>query len=196
MSKDFIPTKNKSTLEREHRILTTFRSFVKQSLNKDLSKILKRKDTFEYCLEHFFRNLRVGKDQTMPKKNTCEFYRSFIKNYVLKEAGWDISDVEQFPTFNAFYKDYITTLRVEGKAETEHHPPIPYDTLEGLFKLMCTLHELIVGNPQDEWYTLNIEQLSYSFRDKFHYLAQYGKLFLTSCSIFSNYEPLNNEFCQ
>ena len=69
---------------------------------KTLADLVTDKVELENCLCQFFHSYRVGKENTLPKKNTLLSCRSHIKCEVMKltEAKVDIQQKEIFPKFH------------------------------------------------------------------------------------------------
>ena len=130
------------------------------------------------CVEEFLNRFRVGKDQSRPKKNTLDQYKSFIKNHLIKEKGWDITNTRDFPKFNTFYRGLLLKLKDAGKADTSHHPEIPSSTLSALNSFLVILHKLIIGDPKTEEYMSLIEKIPQEWQSNYHYLCQYGMIFI------------------
>ena len=118
---------------------------------------------------------KVKIEQSLPKKNTIDSYRSFLKNHILKKTNWDISNQIEFPKFHRFYRGFIHTLKDDGKADTQHHREIPASIIQKIYTLMKLLHQLIVKSPSDPKYDLLLEEIPQNFKGKHHYLLQYGK---------------------
>ena len=136
---------------------------------------MKEKEALENVLTKFFQMLKVGKDQNIPKRNTCESYKSFIKLFIQKETKLDISNAVEFPKFNSFYRGFMKTLKDNGRADTSHHPEIPSHIIQKIYSLLAILHQLIVKSSSDEQYQSLLDQVPDSYKGKHHYLVQYGK---------------------
>ena len=145
---------------------------------------MKDRNEIEKCVVEFFRMLRVGKDQTLPKKNTYEMYRSFIKCLIIKKTSWDITNIALFPNFKPFYHGLIKAVeknQLEKASQSQEETAlsrlgISEELLHRIYKLIYNLHGLVLGNPEDESYQAMIEELPIDYKDKYHYLAQYGKI--------------------
>ena len=146
----------------------------KSFLLQNLVEVLKDPQEIEHCLQEFFRMLRVGKEQDLPKRNTAEMYKSCIKSHIMKETSWDITNIGIFPKFNGFYRGYLKTLIEEGKAEKKKWDKIPPDHLDKILQLLSILHGLILGDPNDESYTGLLEHIPFHYQERIHLLAQYG----------------------
>ena len=83
------------------------------------SVVLESKDETEKILIDFFHSVRVGKDgNLMPKRNTADMYRTYVKGYIFKKTGLDISSPTNFPKFCEYYKGYCKTLKAQGRGDT------------------------------------------------------------------------------
>ena len=136
------------------------------------------KESMLRSIEEFLNRFRVGTDKTRPKKNTLDQYKSMIKNHLIKEKGWDITNTKDFPKFNTFYRGLLLKLKDSGKADTEHHKEIPPATLSKINSFLSILHQLVIGTPKTEEYDSLIEKLPVKWQDNYHYLCQYGIMFI------------------
>ena len=76
--------------------------------------LLKDKTKLEDVIMHFFYSMRVNNGQ-VPKKNSFEQKKSFVKKMILQESQnqLDISTQADFPRFIKFYKSYIKKLKMK-----------------------------------------------------------------------------------
>ena len=143
----------------------------------------------EAVVIRFFQMLKVRKEQDLPKRNTTDSYKSFLKNFIIRETKWDITDRVEFPRFHSFYRGLILTLKNGGKADTEHHREIPAGIIEKIYSLLAILHQVMIKNPAECDYDELLQQIPEKYRGKHHYLTQYGKIFFFSLT------PLNIFIC-
>lgn len=64
---------------------------------------------------------------------------------------------------------YSKQLKKEGLADVTHRKVIPENSEVAIQKFLAYIHQLMV--PQDKY---DLSKLSIEWRDKIHYLAQYG----------------------
>ena len=151
---------------------------------QEITEILNDKELLEKSLQDFFNNLRVGKEKLRPMRNTAEMYKTFIKGYILKKNGQDISDSIIFRNFCDFYKGFCKTLKSEGRGDTHHNREIPDSVIAEIYELLATIYSLMIADPNDASYQDLIRKLPESYRGDqgqtkgFNYLAQYGFLFI------------------
>ena len=136
---------------------------------------LKEQNEIEMALLGFFRLFRV-KDGELPRRSTVEFYKSFLKNYIIKEKHLDISDKNVFIKFNRFWKSYAESLKSEGKGDVQHNCEVPDEILSDIYSLLATIHDLMNADPHDPSYETLLEKLPEQIHDSFHYYAQYGAM--------------------
>ena len=92
------------------------------------------KDNLEDIAIEFIRQLRVNGDQ-LPKRNTIEMYKSFLKKFILIETKMDVTNEIQFEKFGRAYKTYLRTLKSAGRGDTDHHCEISEKDLGKIYKI-------------------------------------------------------------
>ena len=100
----------------------------------------------------FYKEFRVRGDDLM-KKKTAENYKSFLRGYIMDQTDnpkIDIMDRKQCPGFVHFYKEYLRTLKKEGKCEVDHRKSITEKDLELLSEVGKLCHGILIGNPFEE----------------------------------------------
>ena len=149
-----------------------------------MDEILSSQDLLEKSLEDFFFGLRVGKNQLRPMRNTSDMYKSFIKNYILKKTGQDITNSVKFRNFTGFYKGYLKTLKSEGRGDVNHNREIPDAHIAVVYELLADIYSLMIADPNDSSYGDLIKKIPEDYRGEigqtkgFNYLAEYGFCFL------------------
>ena len=98
--------KAKGTLAKESSVLRSFTEFVNNEEDiENLVALWSDKPKLDSTLSKYFYCFRLLNGE-LPKRNTVECYKSFLKQIVLKNTNgqWDICDKNGFPKFTAFYK--------------------------------------------------------------------------------------------
>jgi hypothetical protein len=102
------------TLKKRRIIVGLIERYLKEfnCKHKTLAELVTDKVELENCLCQFFHSYRVGKENTLPKKNTLLSCRSHIKCEIMKltEAKIDIQQKEIFPKFHVSFADLRFTL--------------------------------------------------------------------------------------
>ena len=96
----------KETIGREANVLQSFTNFVNNEKDvESLEALWSNKSLLDSILTKYFYCFRL-KNGEMPKRNTVEQFKSFLKIIILKntDSKWDISKQVDFPKFKAFYK--------------------------------------------------------------------------------------------
>ena len=169
----------KSTLDREGKVIEIFLNFAKDHHDQDGEKVFENPVAkLEDIILDFFVTLRVGKKEDLPKRNTVEVYKSFIKGIVKKKTGWDLTEATDFPRFAAFYKGFLKKLKSEGKGDTCHNDEIPKETLEKIFVFLKDVQGILEAD--GDITDLIESNIPKEHRKTFHYLVEYGAFFLIS----------------
>jgi hypothetical protein len=180
MIQDIIDTGglDKNTLKKQQYAQNYFHAYLKLRGNPGIDDLLKDKMLLQDCLIGYFNDLRVNGND-LPMRGTSEVHRSFIKKMIMtkSEGVLDISCDATFQKFTAFYKGYIRNLKKNGKGDTKHRQEIPNDSLikiTTMLKLICNL----MGTKDKLTMVNGMADLPEQYRNKLHYLAQYGAQFI------------------
>ena len=147
-------------------------------LLQDPEEIYNDPNELEKTIQSFFQQFRVGKDQSLPKRNTSDMFKSHLKGHILKKVNLDITDTKIFPGFKRFYDGYCKTLKSAGKGNTKHNPEVPDESLAKIYSLLNTIHGLMLGDPNDPSYDELLSKIPNEKQENIHYLALYGAIML------------------
>ena len=137
----------------------------------DFQDLLKDKTKLEDVIMHFFYSMRVNNGQ-VPKKNSFEQKKSFVKKMILQESQnqLDISNQADFPRFIKFYKSYIK--KVENETPSIGVFAIPEDHMKQIYGFLTYLHTILNGTCQD------LSYIPVGYESRYHYLVLRGTIFI------------------
>ena len=90
----------------------------------------------------------------------------------------DITEPNQFPKFRGFWKSLVLKLNKAGKGDIQHHKAVPEQSLKAIYKFLSILSDLMVLDDSYEEFKRNLDKIPEDYRQTYHYLAQYGAIFI------------------
>lgn len=170
---------SKSTLKQKSRCESHFNEFLSQN-GLSLAEALEKKEALEDLLIKYISTFRVKREMELPSRNTIEQCKSFLKTLILAKSSGslDISKASLFPKFDRFWKSFLVKLKGHGKGDTNHHEEIPTASLAAIYELLQVLSDLMVMDENDSGFRSRIVKIPKEHRESYHYLAQYGFLFI------------------
>ena len=149
------------------RAISHFTEFIKSNIAReeenefwqDISKI-------EPLLIQYFASYRV-KNNELPKRNTIEGAKSFVKTMILNrsQSKINISNESQFPKFNRAWKGILLKLKKNGKLDTTHHDTLTDDELEKMYNLLEVLFNLMKLNKNDKDFNYYHSKIPKEYQD-------------------------------
>ena len=172
-----------------------FLNFVKSTFADDIESIENgdfwlETNKVEKALIKYFGTYRK-KNGKLPKGNTVEQSRSFIKTMIKGKTKLkvDISNEIQFPDWTRFWKGLLGKLKHNGNLDTEHYDTLTEEELKKMNDFLKVLFNLMKLNRNDEKFHEYLEQIPEEYKDNYNYLALYGAICIV---IFQVSSPIKN----
>ena len=175
---------SENTKAARERYLRYFMEYLKSNFKEDLESI--ENDTFwveieklENALIKYFSTYRK-RNGDLPMLNHLDAARSHIKTMIKSKtkSAVDISDENQFPSWNRVWHGLCGKLKHHGKGDTKHHDSLTPDELQKMYDLLKILYKLMQIDESDKEFNHYIAQLPVEWREKYNYLAMYGTICL------------------
>ena len=162
---------NKKTLYIFKKVKSDFIEFAQKESKMEFQDLLKDKTKLEDITMHFFYSMRTNNGK-IPKKNSFEMKKSFVKKVILQESSkqLDISNQTEFPRFMKFYKSYIK--KVETETPSSWVSAIPEDHMRQIYGFLTYLHTILNGTCQD------LSYIPQGYESRFHHLVLRGAIFI------------------
>jgi len=99
----------------------------------------------------------------LPKRNTLESAKSGLKNWTETQSrNRVIMDNGQFPLFTKMMKGLFRDLKLEGKGDTENHPPLDEASLAKVYQAIAIIKNVFKsrGPPQFDDYIMQVPEES------------------------------------
>ena len=177
---------SKNTLKAKRRAEEHFRGYVLSNLDKNVEELCTEENLkhLESVLINYFSSYRLETDE-LPSMSTVRATRSHIKMMVKKLSSGkiDICDSAVFTEFENVMKGLAKKLKEAGKLDVKHHELIPEKSLEKVYHLLGVLSNLFELDENDPTYEENLSQIPDEFQDSYHYLAQYGAIYVINTQL-------------
>ena len=171
-----------ATLARRQRVGQDFKNFVQEKLSVSAEDLLGGdKGPLEDAVTKFFMGLRVSQRQEdgstesiVPKRNTLEFFRSMLKQFILMETNStvDITSATVFPKFTQCFKGLIKEVKSHGRGETQHHKPLDKVSLEKIYQIGADVAGVFEAKLSNGDVSAAVGKLPDQYKGSYHYLLQ------------------------
>ena len=132
----------------------------------------------------FLEGLRVKDKKTnelvRPKGSYFEFNKSMLKTSLIKLTGFDFNNTTMFSKLEQAINAIRGRIKAAGRAELDHFPEIPSETLNAIFGLCKNLENLLEArkDKNEVAYEEALKKIPHEFRNKYHELARINVQFL------------------